>query len=129
MVLIAYDSTKHGMNHIKKYFNELGPGGTTPEGICFKAIQDIINVGNKGKDRYFINMSDGAPDCQAYEVVTKEEVKKMKQNGIKVLSYFIDGYNMDRFEKMYGKESSVAIETTNLMQIAKTMNKLLSKKS
>jgi len=127
-VLIAYDSTKHGMTHIKKYFDRLAPSGTTPEGICFKAISNIINTNNKGKDRYFINLSDGAPDCEAYARVTREEVKKMKASGMKVLSYFIDGYRMDRFNKMYGTESSAAIETANLMQIAKTMNKLLSVK-
>ena len=51
----------------------------------------------------------------------------MKAIGISVLSYFIGGdYESDRdheaFTKMYGKDAEF-VNATNMMQVAKTMNK------
>ena len=50
----------------------------------------------------------------------------MRQMGISVLSYFISDYNSDRdndsFKNMYGKDAEF-INPTNMMQVAKTMNK------
>ena len=51
----------------------------------------------------------------------------MRAMGISVLSYFIgDGYDSDRdneaFTNMYGKDACF-INATNMMQVAKTMNK------
>ena len=51
----------------------------------------------------------------------------MRQMGISVLSYFIGGsYDSDRdnqaFTNMYGKDAEF-INATNMMQVAKTMNK------
>ena len=51
----------------------------------------------------------------------------MRNQGMKVMSYFIgnDDYNSDRemkaFRTMYGNDASF-INTTNMMQVAKTMN-------
>ena len=50
----------------------------------------------------------------------------MKNNGIKIMSYFIsDGYMSDSdkntFSRMYGKDASF-IDCTNMMNVAKTMN-------
>ena len=58
---------------------------------------------------------------------TNKMVKNMKSMGISVLSYFIGGdyeYESDRtsFTGMYGKDAEF-INATNMMQVAKTMNK------
>jgi len=58
---------------------------------------------------------------------TQKMVKMMKNNGIKVSSYFIyeSSYGMDRskgsFNRMYGKDASF-INPTNMMEVAKSMN-------
>ena len=50
----------------------------------------------------------------------------MKNNGIKIMSYFIsEGFRSENdentFKKMYGKDASF-IDCTNMMNVAKTMN-------
>ena len=53
----------------------------------------------------------------------------MRAKGISVLSYFISDYDMSddcydakAFKKMYGKDAEF-VNATNMMQVAKTMNK------
>ena len=50
----------------------------------------------------------------------------MRKKGLKVMSYFItesdEEYGMRDFKTMYGNDASF-INTTNMMEIAKTMNK------
>lgn len=134
VVMVVYDSRTNNMAHIKKNFPYLQTGGGTPEGFCFAAIKDIITQGGKNTDRYFINMSDGAPSRNAIPVTTKV-VKGFKASGLKVMSYFISGYGgacestKSMFDGMYGKESTEYIDTTNITQIAKTLNKLLSERN
>ena len=58
---------------------------------------------------------------------TKKIVNEMKELGINVLSYFIDGksgygYANDYFKQMYGNTAEF-IDTCNLTQISKSMNK------
>jgi hypothetical protein len=133
VVMVIYDSKTQNMAHIKKNFPYLQCGGGTPEGLCFAAIRDIITQGGKDTDKYFINMSDGAP-CRSAVPITKKEVKSYKASGLKVMSYFISGYGdpgestRDMFDGMYGKDSTEYIDTTNIVQIAKTLNKLLSER-
>ena len=132
VVVIIYDSKVNGLSHIRKYFTQIGPTGGTPEGICFKAIEKIITNGGD-KDKYFINFSDGEPNSQ-YINITTSSVKSIKKAGVNVLSYFINegasehGSAASKFKEMY-KDSASFVDTKNLMQVAKTMNKLLSKKS
>ena len=56
---------------------------------------------------------------------TRQQVKKMRREGIKVLSYFIGNNHYDsqkeEFQTMYGKDSEY-INTNNLISLAKTMN-------
>ena len=57
---------------------------------------------------------------------TRQQVVKMRKEGIKVLSYFIGGgYESDRcnsdFKKMYGKDAEY-VNTNNVISLAKTMN-------
>ena len=55
-------------------------------------------------------------------------VKILRNNGIKILSYFISegSYYRDErgtFTRMYGKDAAF-INPTNMMEVAKTMNKM-----
>lgn len=135
LMLIAYDSRKDKFSKIPQLFKYLNPCGTTPEGLCFETVLDDIIKTNKGVDSYFINFSDGWPgfsnkdiDYGGHAAVqhTANQVKKIQQAGVKVLSYFVyDGYEggIDNFKEMYGK-SATSVDCTNLMALTKTLNKL-----
>ena len=112
--------------------------GTTPEGLCFEAIEKDLIPGNSNQDSYFINFSDGQPYYGNSEIDycgdraeahTKKMCDGMRAKGISVLSYFItdydvcdDDYDVKAFKKMYGKDAEF-IKPTNMMAVAKTMNK------
>ena len=53
-------------------------------------------------------------------------VRKIRDMGIKVLSYFVEdrgyGDNLGDFRRMYGKDAE-QINVTNVVEISKTMNK------
>ena len=92
--------------------------------------------GNSNQDSYFVNYSDGQPyygnnDIQyqghSAERHTNKMVSNMRAKGISVLSYFIGGgysYDSDNdsFKNMYGSDASF-INATNMMDVAKTMNR------
>jgi hypothetical protein len=122
---------------------------TTPEGLCFEAIQKQLIPTDNNVDSYFLNMSDGQPyysisqtndqiDYSGHSAAehTNAQVKKMMGNGINVLSYFITEYSKNFestedwqiFKKCYGKDAHF-VDTENVFQIAKTMNELFLKKS
>jgi methylmalonyl-CoA mutase cobalamin-binding subunit len=100
-------------------------------------MKDLI-PGNSNQDSYFINYSDGQPyygngdiyySGREAELHTRKMVTKMKNMGMKVMSYFIGGeysYSSDRdmkaFKTMYGSDASF-IKATNMMEVARTMNK------
>ena len=102
---------------------------------CDSVLRDLI-PGNSNQDSYFVNFSDGQPYygnsdinyCgETAENHTRKMVNNMKSKGINVLSYFIGGdYESERdnkaFTNMYGKDAEF-INATNMMQVAKTMNK------
>ena len=136
VVLVIYNSRKDKLTHIKTYWKTLRVAGVTPESLCYEAIMKKFLGGVQGEDNYFINYSDGAPYFGNNDGVwyaadraidhTRKMVKKMKNNGMKIMSYFIsDGYMSDSdrntFGKMYGKDASF-IDCTNMMNVAKTMN-------
>ena len=135
LMLIAYDSRKDKFSKVQQLFKFLNPCGTTPEGLCFETVLDDIIKTNKGVDSYFINFSDGWPGFSNRDIDyggtaavehTANQVKKIQQAGVKVLSYFVyDGYEggIDNFKKMYGK-SATSVDCTNLMALTKTLNKL-----
>jgi len=134
VTVYAYDSAKDKMSKIKKYFPYLRTFGCTPEGLSFKSILPYIKQDAKGDECIFINYSDGAPSsvtgcAWGYNGVefTRKVVNEMKELGINVLSYFIDGksgygYANDYFKQMYGNTAEF-IDTCNLTQISKSMNK------
>ena len=141
-ILMAYDSRKNKMSHIKKYWKNLGVSGTTPEGLCYQAIMDKISEGSKDKESYFLNFSDGMPmfsnsDISYYNEQavnhTKKMIKEIRTKGVKVLSYYIgDSYDSNRymgdFKKMYGKAAKF-IDVSSVSALAKTMNKKFLEKS
>ena len=136
VVIICYDSRKDKLTKITKLWKYINAGGTTPESLCYEALMKKWLSGVRGEDNYFINYSDGEPwfsnDDIYYhggsaEQHTQKMVKMMKNNGIKISSYFIQesGYGRDSrgsFTKMYGNDASF-IDPMNMMEVAKSMNK------
>ena len=135
VVIICYDSRKDKINKIKKLWPSINAGGTTPESLCYEALMKKWLGGVRGEDNYFINYADGAPYFSSKSVYyhgdyaadhARKMVKMMKNNGIKISSYFIssgtpwDG-EVNTFKKMYGKDASF-INPTNMMEVARTMN-------
>ena len=140
LVLIGYDSKINKLNHIKSLWTGIGVTGTTPESLCYEAMMDDYLKSVNGDDNYFINFSDGQPYYSSGDIYyygsdaerhCKKQVKIMKNRGIKVLSYFVAEYEYDRdrdsFKKMYGNDASF-IKPTNMMEVAKTMNKMFLSK-
>ena len=139
VVLVIYNSKKDKLTHIKTYWKALRVAGVTPESLCFEAIMKKWLQGTNGEDNYFINYSDGAPWFSTDDRSNvyycgdraidhaRKMVKMMKNNGLKIMSYFIsDGYmsdsDKDTFGRMYGNDASF-IDCTNMMNVAKSMNK------
>ena len=130
VMLIAYDSRRHGVGQLR-LFSHLRVSGCTPEGLCFDAIMKEIIDASRGKDAYFLNFSDGMPYFDGYgggRAVrhTRRQVKKMKKEGIKVLSYYISSYGASdkensNFKRMYGSDAE-CINTDNISAVARTMN-------
>ena len=141
VVVIVYNSKKDKLSKIKTLWKTLRVSGVTPESLCYEAIMKKWLGGVNGEDNYFINYSDGAPYFCVSGRKVKEDVwysgdraneharrmvKMMKNNGIKIMSYFISdsdsyGSEKDNFSQMYGKDASF-IDPTNMMNVARTMN-------
>mgnify|MGYP003642725666 CR=1 FL=1 len=137
-VIIAYDSRKDKFSKIKNIFKYIDCNGTTPEGLCFEAIQKEMVEGNTKMDSYFINFSDGEPwfSGQGEEYYgqyaldhTRNMVNKMRDRGIKVNSYMIDGgdHGQKNFTHMYGKDAQ-NINVQKLIPLAKSLNNMFLKK-
>ena len=140
-IVMAYDSRVDKFSKVKKYFSGLGPNGTTPEGLCFEAIEKEFLSSNNDIDSYFLNLSDGQPyysgpgfyyGGERAAQHTNKMVKMIENMGIKTLAYFIgDGssYSSDErdFKTMYGKGAKM-IDVQNVGQITKTLNELFLQK-
>ncbi len=138
-IVMAYDSRVDKFSKVKKMFGGLGPGGTTPEGLCFEAIMKHFLPSNTDMDSYFLNLSDGEPYFHGQGFYyggdeaakhTRKMVKMLEGMGIKTLSYFIKGHydgGSSLFKTMYGNGAQ-DIDVTNANQISKTMNKLFLQK-
>jgi len=149
-ICLIHDSRKDSFKQFAKYMSILDCNNTTPEGLCFEAIQKYLIPTDNSVDSYFLNFSDGQP---CYSISTKtdsisyngssaaehtnKQVKKMRESGINVLSYFITERASDRFEssndwdifkKSYDK-SAKYVDVENVMQVAKTMNELFLQKA
>ena len=136
-IFIAYDSRKDKITKIQSLFKYINCPGTTPEGLCFEAIQKEIVDGSNGVDSFFINFSDGEPYFENKDITyygqtafnhTKKQIDNMKSRGIKVLSYFIAGgysSDSDNFKQMYGKDAEF-IDTNSLVPLANSLNKMFA---
>ena len=133
VTIYAYDSAHDKMTKIKTYFKFIKVFGMTPEGIAFESIFDFIKQDAKSDECIFINYSDGVPSrlsgvCSQYSGTrfTKKVVNKMREIGINVIGYFIDGSNSgwehDYFKYMYGADSEF-IDTTNMIKVSKSINR------
>ena len=144
-IVMVYDSRKNSLKDFYKYMSMLQAHNTTPEGLCFEAIQKYLIPTTNDTDSYFLNFSDGQPCYSishgtddinysgfAAAEHTNKQVKKMQASGINVLSYFITDMSEDRFErssdweifkKCYGKDAKY-VNVENMMQVAKTMNEM-----
>lgn len=148
-IAVVYDSRRDSFKDFCKYMSILTANNTTPEGLCFEAIQKQLIPTDNGVDSYFLNLSDGQPaysistagDSIQYSgreaaIHTNKQVKKMRANGINVLSYFITDYDSNFenssdwaiFKQCYDKDAKY-VNVQNMVQIAKTLNELFLKKS
>jgi hypothetical protein len=148
-IAVVYDSTKNTFRQFCKYMSILQANNTTPEGLCFEAIQKQLIPSSNDTDSFFLNFSDGQPcysigtaddsinyQGEAAAEHTKKQINKMRNAGINTLSYFISDYSEERiqstpdwriFQKCYGKDAK-SVNVENMMQVAKTMNELFLQK-
>ncbi len=140
-MVIAYDSRTDKFTKVKQLVAALEPNGTTPEGLCFEAIMKHFVESTNDLESYFLNISDGEPNFgndsinysrQVASKHTAEMVKRIKQRGIGVLSYFVSDYtpyesSKKVFSEMYGKDAKF-IDVNGLVPITKTLNELFLKK-
>jgi len=129
-ISIIYDSKVDKPVKIRSLFPYLCVAGTTPEGLCFEAIRDVLTKRN-AEDSYFINLSDGMPYFKDYGGEwaykhTRAQVNEMRRAGIKILSYYIGRHYGERdygFDTMYGKDASY-INVEEITGLIRTLNKL-----
>ena len=127
-ITYIYDSRVHDLNHLKFYMSRIKCTSTTPEGLVFGSILNQLNKIPNGIDKYFINISDGLPQCygmHSWSIVeyTKKMVGAIRKSNTKILSYMIQS-KTEKFKEMYGK-SAEYIDESNIFDIAKTINKQL----
>ncbi len=137
----AYDSRVDKFDKVKRLFPALHANGTTPEGLCYEATMKYFVPTTKDIDSYFLNICDGEPNFSEdgtnyYGDVavehTRKMVKKMKEQGINVMAYFVSDYgassnSQNKFKRMYGDDSRF-IDIENIVPITKTLNELFLKK-
>lgn len=147
MMWTIYDSRKDSFTKFKELVKFINPAGSTPEGLCYQAVLSSIIKDANGKDAFLINICDGEPGFTMYDPVakrhieyggefaiehTRTQVNKMRQAGIKVLSFFAhaDGYvndrSIERHKAMYGKDA-VDVDTSSLSVLSKTINSLFER--
>ena len=132
IMLIAYDSRKHGLSHLRTMMPYVTTAGSTPEGLCFDAYMKEILKDSRGKDAFFLNFSDGEPSHDNYYGTvayahTRSQINKMKAENINVISYFISGFHghdssMQKFRAMYGKDAQ-QINVENMNDVARSINR------
>jgi hypothetical protein len=143
LMWVIYDSRKEKFESFRHKAYAAQSAASTPEGLCFQAIMKEIIDSAKGKDMYFINISDGEPGFSDNSIQyggdyavehTKAQVDKMRANGIKILSYFVsegtttyvNSNSSRRFKTMYGKDAAL-IDLDNLTQLSLSLNKLFER--
>ena len=148
-VAIIHDSRRDSFRQFAKYMSILQANNTTPEGLCFEAILKQLVPSTNESQSYFLNFSDGQPSYSISKgsddiqysgepaaLHTKKQVKKIRDSGIDVLSYFITDYGSNfehssdwrAFKTMYGNDAKY-VNVENMFEVAKTMNELFLSKN
>ena len=148
-VAIVHDSRRDTFRQFARYMSILQANNTTPEGLCFEAILKQLVPSTNESQSYFLNFSDGQPSYsisrgsdeiqysgEPAAIHTKQQVKKIRESGIDVLSYFITDYgsNFENssdwrvFKTMYGNDAKY-VNVENMFEVAKTMNELFLSKN
>lgn len=105
-IVLAYDSKKDKFSKIQQLFPYLEPSGCTPEGLAFGATMNLFTgITPDEESRYFLNLSDGepyfglklpnlsSPIMYVEDVAithTKHQIEKIRNMGVRILSYFIE---------------------------------------
>jgi len=142
ILIMAFDSNKHNINHINKLSN-FNVDGLTPEGICLEALNDYIEPSSYYLDSYLINMSDGWPTFiskkgkyQGEEAVkdTARVINLIRKKRVNIMSYFIQNRTRKKdeargqFQLMYGRNAKF-VDVDNINIITKTLNELFLEKN
>ena len=148
-VAIIHDSRRDSFRQFARYMSILQANNTTPEGLCFEAILKQLVPSTNESQSYFLNFSDGQPSYsisrgsdeiqysgEPAALHTKKQVKKIRDSGIDVLSYFITDYGSNfehssdwrAFKTMYGNDAKY-VNVENMFEVAKTMNELFLSKN
>jgi len=148
-VAIIHDSRRDSFRQFARYMSILQANNTTPEGLCFEAILKQLVPSTNESQSYFLNFSDGQPSYsisrgsdeiqysgEPAALHTKKQVKKIRDSGIDVLSYFITDYGSNfehssdwrAFKTMYGNDAKY-VNVENMFEVAKSMNELFLSKN
>jgi hypothetical protein len=148
-VAIIHDSRRDSFRQFARYMSILQANNTTPEGLCFEAILKQLVPSTNESQSYFLNFSDGQPSYsisrgsdeiqysgEPAAIHTKQQVKKIRESGIDVLSYFITDYGSNfehssdwrAFKTMYGNDAKY-VNVENMFEVAKSMNELFLSKN
>jgi hypothetical protein len=148
-VAIIHDSRRDSFKQFARYMSILQANNTTPEGLCFEAILKQLVPSTNESQSYFLNFSDGQPSYsisrgsdeiqysgEPAALHTKKQVKKIRDSGIDVLSYFITDYGSNfehssdwrAFKTMYGNDAKY-VNVENMFEVAKSMNELFLSKN
>jgi hypothetical protein len=145
-VAVVHDSRTAGFQKVRQLFPYLSSTGSTPEGLCFASTLEMIEECASTHSVFFINFSDGEPNCSfkhngklfdyggytAYKQ-TKAVMHRIREAGVRVMSYFISDYGdappeytgvKKAFTDMYGQDA-MFVNVNNVTQVLKTLNKLL----
>jgi hypothetical protein len=138
-MMTIFDSKKHNINHIRKFFSRINANQLTPEGLCFDGIMKETLQMAQNTDAYFINICDGEPYLQysssggmfQYQGTearkhSREQMKRMEAGGVKFITYFIGNrYDFEKVQECYA-DRAIHLETAGeVHKIATTMNKRL----
>lgn len=150
LVAIVYDSKKETPMIFAKKVAHATSTASTPEGLCFDAIQSYIGAGSDKCKSYFINISDGLPQCGVKTLSkrnisyggepaiahTAKSVNRLRDRDVNVLSYYVERGGSDvsepapQFKRMYGQAAkalnvdsigSIARDITNLLMLDKVV--------
>jgi hypothetical protein len=138
-LMYVFDSKKHNIGHIRKFFPRLKARSLTPEGLAFDGIMKDTIQKSQNTEAYFINICDGEPYMRyqspngdfyyqgdAAKEHSRKQMQRMKGNGIKFITYFIGSrYEFESVAKCYGKNAVHLERADEIGIITKTMNKKL----